>query len=101
MKSEVLEDRGEGEIRLGGFRGTAWERAEVTFDDRTANQLALSWGTRPVIINEQPTPAETAHEAVETAARVGAVRRGDTVVVVSGSRAVLARLGPLSSTKIS
>ena len=58
----------------------------MTFDDRTANQLALSWGTRPVIINEQSSPAETAREAVEGAARVGAVRPGDTVVVVSGSR---------------
>ena len=40
----------------------------------------------PVIINEQSSPAETAREAVEGAARVGAVRPGDTVVVVSGSR---------------
>lgn len=59
----------------------------TTFDERTANQLALSWGTRPVIINEQGTPAETAREAVDAAARVGAVRPGDTVVVVSGSQA--------------
>ncbi|MDG2111216.1 MAG: pyruvate kinase alpha/beta domain-containing protein, partial [Actinomycetota bacterium] len=58
----------------------------MTFGDRTANQLALSWGTRPLIFNEQSTPAETAREAVDMAARVGAVRSGDTVVVVSGSR---------------
>lgn len=58
----------------------------MTFGDRTANQLTLSWGTRPLIFNEQNTPLETAREAVETAARVGAVRSGDTVVVVSGSR---------------
>jgi pyruvate kinase len=59
----------------------------MTFDERTARQLALSWGTRPLIFNEQGSPAETATEAVETAVRIGAVRRGDTVVVVSGSRA--------------
>ncbi|OUW33913.1 MAG: pyruvate kinase [Actinobacteria bacterium TMED172] len=57
----------------------------MTFDDRTANQLSLSWGTRPLIFNEQATPAATAEEAVATAARVGVVRSGDTVVVVSGS----------------
>ena len=56
----------------------------MTFDDRTANQLSLSWGTRPLIFNEQATPAATAEEAVATAARVGVVRSGDTVVVVSG-----------------
>ena len=59
----------------------------MTFDDRTANQLSLSWGTRPLIFNEQATPAATAEEAVVTAARVGVVRSGDTVVVVSGSSA--------------
>ncbi len=59
----------------------------MTFDDRTANQLSLSWGTRPLIFNEQATPAATAEEAVATAARVGVVRSGDTVVVVSGSSA--------------
>ncbi|MCH2625751.1 MAG: pyruvate kinase [Acidimicrobiales bacterium] len=59
----------------------------MTFDDRTANQLSLSWGTRPLIFNEQTTPAATAKEAVDTAARVGVVRSGDTVVVVSGSSA--------------
>ncbi|MBM35920.1 MAG: pyruvate kinase [Actinomycetota bacterium] len=59
----------------------------MTFDDRTANQLSLSWGTRPLIFNEQSTPAATAEEAVATAARVGVVRSGDTVVVVSGSSA--------------
>jgi len=59
----------------------------MTFDDRTANQLSLSWGTRPLVFNEQSTPAATAEEAVATAARVGVVRSGDTVVVVSGSSA--------------
>ncbi len=59
----------------------------MTFDDRTANQLSLSWGTLPLIFNEQATPAATAEEAVATAARVGVVRSGDTVVVVSGSSA--------------
>jgi len=59
----------------------------MTFDGRTANQLSLSWGTRPLIFNEQSTPAATAEEAVATAARVGVVRSGDTVVVVSGSSA--------------
>ena len=59
----------------------------MTFDDRTANQLSLSWGTRPLIFNEQATPAATAEEAVATAARVGVVRSGDTVVVVSVSSA--------------
>ena len=59
----------------------------MTFDDRTANQLSLSWGTRPLIFNEQATPAATAEEAVATAARVGVVRSGDTVVVVSGASA--------------
>ena len=58
----------------------------MTYSDRTANQLSLSWGTRPLVFAEQGSPAETAREAVASAARVGAVRSGDTVVVVSGSR---------------
>ena len=56
----------------------------MTYAERTANQLSLSWGTRPIIFNEQSTPADTAREAVETAARVGAVRSGEVVIVVSG-----------------
>ena len=63
----------------------------MTFDDQTANQLTLSWGTRPIIFEERDTPAATAAEALSTAARVGAVRSGDTVVVVSGSRATDSR----------
>jgi len=63
----------------------------MTFDDQTANQLTLSWGTRPIIFEERDTPAATAAEALSTAARVGAVRSGDTVIVVSGSRATDSR----------
>ena len=72
--------------RVARFRPTV-PLFGMTFDERTANQLSLSWGTRPLIFDEQSTPAGTAAEAVDTAARVGVVRSGDTVVVVSGSSA--------------
>ena len=72
--------------RVARFRPTV-PLFGMTFDERTANQLSLSWGTRPLIFDEQSTPAGTATEAVDTAARVGVVRSGDTVVVVSGSSA--------------
>ncbi len=57
----------------------------LTPEPRTAMQLSLSWGTRPVVFGERLTAAESATEAVHTAARTGVVRSGDMVVVVSGS----------------
>jgi pyruvate kinase len=60
----------------------------MTYSERTAAQLALSWGTRPLIFHERGTPAETVSEAIETARGVGAVRSGDLVVVVSGQSGV-------------
>ena len=57
----------------------------LTPEPRTAMQLSLSWGTRPLVFGERLTPAESALEAVQAAARTGVVRSGDMVVVVSGS----------------
>lgn len=57
----------------------------LTPEPRTAMQLSLSWGTRPLVFGERMTPAESALEAVQAAARTGVVRSGDMVVVVSGS----------------
>ena len=57
----------------------------LTPEPRTAMQLSLSWGTRPLVFGERQTPAESALEAVQAAARTGVVRSGDMVVVVSGS----------------
>ena len=57
----------------------------LTPEPRTAMQLSLSWGTRPLVFGERVTPAESALEAVQAAARTGVVRSGDMVVVVSGS----------------
>lgn len=56
----------------------------MTYSERTAAQLSLSWGTLPLIFHERGTPAENVHEAIEAARSVGAVRSGDLVVVVSG-----------------
>lgn len=56
----------------------------LTADDKTAGQLSLSWGVRPVISGERGTAAETVAEAIDTATRAGFVRPSDVVVVVSG-----------------
>ncbi|WP_420626398.1 pyruvate kinase [Candidatus Poriferisodalis sp.] len=57
----------------------------LTPEPRTAMQLSLSWGTRPLVFGERLTPAESALEAVHAAVRTGMVRSGDMVVVVSGT----------------
>ena len=57
----------------------------LTPEPRTAMQLSLSWGTRPLVFGERLSPAESALEAVHAATRTGVVRSGDMVVVVSGS----------------
>lgn len=61
----------------------------ITAEPRTAQQLSLSWGTRPLVFSETTSSTENVQKAVEAAKAAGAVRTGDRIVVVSGSIAEL------------
>jgi pyruvate kinase len=52
---------------------------------RTARQLAMAWGIRPVVIETHGTPDEIVWHAVEAATKLGVVRPGDLVGVLVGS----------------
>jgi len=52
---------------------------------RTARQLAMAWGIRPVVGDTYGTPDEVVWHAVEAATRLGVVRPGDLVGVLVGS----------------
>lgn len=53
--------------------------------ERTARQLALSWGVTPLASAEYATTDETVWYAVETAVQQGLVKPGDVVAVLAGS----------------
>jgi pyruvate kinase len=57
----------------------------MTPSQRTARQLAMAWGIRPVVVAEQGTTDEIVWHAVERASQLGVVRRGDVVGVLVGS----------------
>jgi pyruvate kinase len=57
----------------------------MTPSQRTARQLAMAWGIRPVVVAEHGTTDEIVWHAVERASQLGVVRRGDVVGVLVGS----------------
>jgi pyruvate kinase len=59
----------------------------MTPSERTARQLSMAWGIRPVVMEEYATTDEIVWHAVEKASQLGAVRRGDVVGVLVGSPA--------------
>jgi pyruvate kinase len=59
----------------------------MTPSPRTARQLSMAWGIRPVVIEEYATTDEIVWHAVERASRLGVVHGGDVVAVLVGSPA--------------
>ena len=53
-------------------------------DDRTVNQLALSWGSTPIRSIDRTTPAEMIADALRLARDKAGLRSGDPVIVISG-----------------
>jgi pyruvate kinase len=54
---------------------------------RTARQLSMAWGIRPVVLEEYATTDEIVWHAVERLSQLGAVSPGDVVAVLVGSPA--------------
>ena len=55
-------------------------------DPRTVNQLTMSWGTTPYLLDDSGlTEEEQAQRALEQAVEANEVHPGDTVVVLGGS----------------
>ena len=55
-------------------------------DPRTVNQLTMSWGTTPYLLDDSGlTEEERAQRALEQAVEADEVHPGDTVVVLGGS----------------
>jgi pyruvate kinase len=56
-------------------------------NERTARQLALSWGITPLLVAEYTSTDEMVWCAVEAAVNSGEVRHGDVVAVLAGAPA--------------
>ena len=54
-------------------------------NERTVQQLTLSWGARPIMINELSTTSAMIERAINIALENGYVRGGDLVAVLAGS----------------
>jgi pyruvate kinase len=59
----------------------------MTPSPRTARQLAMAWGIRPVVLDEYASTDEIVWYAVERATQMGVVCAGDLVAVLVGSPA--------------
>ncbi|MDP1821239.1 MAG: pyruvate kinase [Acidimicrobiales bacterium] len=57
----------------------------LTPQPRTARQLAMAWGIRPMVMDTHGTTDDIVWHAVESAVNLGMVRRGDLVGVLVGS----------------
>jgi pyruvate kinase len=57
----------------------------LTPSDRTARQLAMAWGIRPMVMDTHGTTDAIVWHAVEAAVRIELVRPGDVVGVLVGS----------------
>jgi pyruvate kinase len=57
----------------------------MTPSERTARQLAMAWGIRPVVMDTHGTTNEIVWHAVEKAAGMGLIRAGDVVGVLVGA----------------
>ncbi len=57
----------------------------LTPSPRTARQLAMAWGIRPMVMDTHGTTDEIVWHAVEAAVRIDLVRPGDVVGVLVGS----------------
>lgn len=69
---------------MARFRPTA-RLVGLAPDPRTVRAMALSWGVEPLAVDEYGTTDEVVWHAVETAATVGSISVGDTVVVLAGA----------------
>jgi pyruvate kinase len=69
---------------ISRFRPTCPILAMTPFK-KTAHQLSLAWGIRPVVIDEYATTDDIVWHAVEEATRLEVVRPGDLVAVLVGS----------------
>ena len=54
-------------------------------EPRTINQLALSWGTTPYLLEASGASDELTERAIALAVAKGEIRSGDVVVVAAGS----------------
>src|SRR3546814_18985949 len=57
----------------------------MTPSERTARQLAMDWGIRPVLMSMHGTTVDIIWHAVELAAQRGMLRAGDLVGVLVGA----------------
>lgn len=55
-------------------------------DPRTVNQLAMSWGTTPYLLQMSGSADELTEAAIAMAKDAGEIRTGDLIVVVAGSK---------------
>jgi pyruvate kinase len=63
-------------------------RAEILAfspDERTVRQLTMSWGARPMLMDQRGSNEAMVRAAIRAAREAGEVRTGDTVVVLAGS----------------
>jgi len=59
----------------------------LTESERTANQLAVSWGVQPYMIDRMRDHMELFEEAERATVKMGLARKGETIVIVGGDLA--------------
>ena len=77
-------DSGRTARMISRFRPTCPILA-MTPSERTARQLAMAWGIRPVLMDMHGSSVEIVWHAVEKASQMGLIRAGDLVGVLVGA----------------
>ena len=68
---------------ISGFRPNCPIYA-ITYNEHTARQLNLIWGTYPILVNKSSTSEEMIQEGIEKLKELELIKPGDTVII-SGS----------------
>lgn len=83
--------KGDSIRRISGM-GAKCPIFAVADDEKTFNQLALSWNVRPIIVSEEGTIEEKINEGIKILKAEGMLEKGDLIVLAGGSK-ILPRSG--------
>lgn len=83
--------KGDSIRRISGM-GAKCPIFAVADDEKTYNQLALSWNVRPILVTGDGTIEEKINEGIKILKKEGMLEKGDLIVLAGGSK-ILPRSG--------